>query len=93
MNSIAIKALLVFTFLVSFSIQAQNTVSPEDLGTLLGEWAGGSIIYMDYSTNKPFSMPAKVLVKQSKNGYQLTLDIRYPKEPHANSKGNGYGRW
>jgi len=70
----------------SNTIQVQNTLSPKDLKSLQGEWSDGSLTYMDYSSNKPFSMPAKVKVMRSKNGYHLTLDIQYPNEPHANSK-------
>ena len=44
------------------------------------------LTYLDYSTNKPFTMPANVSVEQGKNEFQVLLSITYPKEPNANSK-------
>ena len=78
--------LMVLT-LVCFSITyAQNNITPDDLTTLLGEWKG-SLTYTDYQTNKPFTMPANVVVSQGKNKNQLLLAVSYPQEAHANSKG------
>lgn len=50
-----------------------------------GKWKG-TLTYIDYGTNKPFTMPANVSVEQGKNEYQVQLLINYPKEPNANSK-------
>lgn len=63
---------------------AQNTVTPNDLNLLLGEWTG-TLTYTDYRSNKPYSMPANLLVKQKSNPYMLMLNINYPNEPKANS--------
>jgi len=71
--------------LFSFENYAQNTITPDDLNMLLGEWTG-TLTYIDYSSNKPFTMPAKLIVKQRQNENQLLLFISYPKEPNANSK-------
>ncbi|MBT8236739.1 MAG: hypothetical protein KJO04_11145 [Bacteroidia bacterium] len=80
--------LIIFTvlsLLISHVNYAQNTITPDDLTMISGEWQG-SLTYMDYSTNKPFTMPANVTVEQGKNEYQVQLLISYPKEPNANSK-------
>lgn len=79
------KILIILTFLLPNYNYSQNSVSTDDLKTLLGEWVG-SLTYTDYSTNKPFTMPANLIVTQGKNSYQLILNITYPKEPNANSK-------
>lgn len=86
------KILIVFTILISFQNYAQTSsrdvsemVTPEDLKIILGKWTG-SLTYVDYRTNKPFTMPSNVDVKQGKNEKQLLLLITYPKEPNANSK-------
>jgi hypothetical protein len=60
-------------------------ISPEDLDIIAGKWKG-SLTYLDYSTSKPFTMPANVSVEPGKNEYQVQLFINYPKEPNANSK-------
>lgn len=88
-----IPILVVFTFLFSFENYAQKTtkesfeetVTPDDLKILLGDWTG-TLTYIDYSSNKPFTMPANLRVEQGKNENQLLLFINYPNEPHANSK-------
>lgn len=64
---------------------SQNNVTTDDLKIIMGEWTG-TLTYTDYGTNKPFTMPAKLIVSQGKNDYQLILNINYPKEPNANSK-------
>ncbi|MBT8296992.1 MAG: hypothetical protein KJO52_01545 [Maribacter sp.] len=75
----------VFTLLISQGNYSQNTISPDDLDIISGKWKG-TLTYLDYSTNKPFTMPANVSVEQGKNEYQVQLFITYPKEPNANSK-------
>ena len=79
------KLLIVFTLLLSIQNHSQNTVTTNDLEILLGEWVG-TLTYTDYGTNKPFTMPANLIVSPGKNKYQLILSINYPKEPNANSK-------
>lgn len=63
------KYIITYLFLtmmmISLSTYAQTKVIPEDLKTLIGSWEG-SLTYLDYQTNKPFTMPATVVVKQGK---------------------------
>ena len=86
------KILVVFTILISFENYSQTSsaetperITTKDLKIILGKWTG-SLTYVDYRTNKPFTMPSNVDVKQGKNEKQLLLLITYPKEPNANSK-------
>lgn len=79
------KILIVLIFLIAQGTYAQNTISPDDLDIISGKWKG-TLTYLDYSTNKPFTMPANVSVERGKNEYQVQLLINYPKEPNANSK-------
>lgn len=79
------QLLIVFTLLFAFKNYAQNTITSDDLNILLGEWTG-TLTYTDYSSNKPFTMPANLVVKQGKNENQLLLFINYPEEPNANSR-------
>ena len=88
------KLLIVIALLCACQIYAQQesikssekNVLPEDLKMLLGDWSG-SLTYMDYSSDKPYTMPANLKVKHGKNKYQFTLLFMYPNEPKANSKG------
>lgn len=85
MKNTLTNILIVFAFLLPNIIYSQNIVTTDDLKTLLGEWTG-SLTYTDYSTNKPFTMPANLIVSQGKNNDQLILNINYPNEPNANSR-------
>jgi len=86
MKYAALKFFIVLTLLITQVNYAQNTISPDDLTRISGEWQG-TLTYIDYSTNKPFTMPANVTVEQGKNAYQVQLLYKYPNEPNANSKG------
>ena len=87
------KVLIVFCVLLSFKNYAQQaitetseqTLNSKDLEILFGDWTG-SLTYIDYNSNKPYSMPANLTVKQGKNKNQLVLNFIYPNEPNANSK-------
>ena len=74
----------LFVLIFSLNVYSQSQVLPEDLKLLIGEWEG-SITYLDYQTNKPFTMPANLIVEQGKNKYRLLLKNMYPNEPKANS--------
>jgi len=88
------KITLIFFFLL-FSVdnyaQKENLDTPskkvtsEDLMIIVGNWTG-NITYLDYRTNKPFTMPANVTVKQGKNKDQLFLYNVYHNEPKANNR-------
>ncbi len=89
-----IKLLVLFTVLFSLETNAQTTsydsdtkryITPNDLKIILGKWTG-SLTYIDYSTNNPYTMPSNVDVKPGKNEKQLLLLFTYPNEPKANSK-------
>ncbi len=67
----------------SFSY-SDSTVSSKDFKRLVGCWQG-SLTYLDYSSNKPFSMPANIVVKEFKKGEPIVCAITYPKEPSANA--------
>ena len=81
--------MLIATATVAQSSTARSVedrITTNDLKTVIGEWTG-SLTYMDYSSNKPYSMPAEVKVEAGKNEFQYILNYSYPNEPKANSKG------
>ncbi len=77
---------MLIAIIFSTQIQAQKTVTVNDLEPLVGEWTG-SLTYVDYSSNKPYTMPANLSASQGKDKHQLSLMYTYPNEPKANSKG------
>ena len=77
--------LIAFTLLFSLQSVGQKTITSDDLNLIIGKWTG-SLTYIDYSSNEPYTMPANLIVKQGKNKNQLLLLNNYPKEPKANNK-------
>ena len=72
---------LIF-FLAAFTLTV--TVSLNDFKPALGKWKG-TITYLDYTSGKPFSMPANVTItKNKKAANQLVFAYEYPNEPKAN---------
>lgn len=76
---------IVLSFSLGSVLYAQNTISSDNLSSIHGSWEG-SLTYMDYGTNQPYTMPANVEVKPGKNNYQILLFFSYPNEANANSK-------
>jgi hypothetical protein len=70
---------------VSFlGLKAQTKIMREELQPLMGNWQG-SLTYLDYTSGKPYSMPANVEIKQIGRSNQLLWTLQYPDEPEANS--------
>jgi hypothetical protein len=79
-----IKILLsLLLFLFTSTSFGQHTVQPEILENTIGEWKG-TLSYLDYQTNEPYTMPVHLRIESGKNKYQFKLFLEYPKEPSAN---------
>ena len=80
-KSIFLSLLLFYT--VSVFCQAPS-VSASEFNKLAGCWEG-QLTYLDYGTNKPFSMPANLQVTRISNTKSFVLANIYPEEPKANA--------
>ena len=80
MKYIILNIILLF----SLGSYGQPQITPEDLKSIVGTW-DGSITYVDYQTNKPFTMAANLVVEQGRNENTLVLNNFYPNEPKANN--------
>lgn len=81
------KSLTLIFCLISLSLafaQKSSKVTVADLKPLIGKWQGG-LTYLDYSSGKPFTMPANVDIERSGAGRSFLFINSYPKEPNANS--------
>ena len=79
------KFILINIFLLfSLNIYSQTQITHEDLKTIVGSWEG-TITYLDYQTNKAFTMAANLIVEKGKDENSLVLHNIYPNEPKANS--------
>jgi hypothetical protein len=64
--------------------QTTTHVIVKDFKPAFGKWKG-SLTYLDYSSGKPYTMPANVIIsKNGNNTQQLILAFAYPDEPKAN---------
>lgn len=76
---------LFFTVLyLKISDQADAVISAKDLKDLRGCWQG-SLTYLDYSSNKPYTMNADLKVSRTGRSHTFILENIYPQEPKANS--------
>ncbi len=79
---ICIVSCLSFYNCFSYS---DSTITHKDLTKLVGCWEG-SLTYIDYTSNRPFSMPARIIVKNSNKNNIVVCSLIYPKEPKANTQ-------
>jgi hypothetical protein len=77
------KSMWVLSLLIISASFTQETmsVSVDDFSPAYGKWKG-SLTYLDYSSGKPYTMPADVTIEPLKA--QIVLAYEYPKEPQAN---------
>lgn len=70
--------------LIAIAFAFTTSVSVKDFKPAYGKWTG-TITYLDYSSGKPFTMPANVTIsKNKKETNQLIFAFEYPNEPKAN---------
>lgn len=72
-----------FLLMFNLSYSQKTTLLSEDFKIIIGCWQG-TLIYLDYTTNKPFSMSANLDIKQIDETNNFSFANIYPEEPHAN---------
>ncbi len=83
-NLLNITTLLIAFFnLCFFASTAQVSISNVDLQPIIGSWQG-SLTYLDYTTNKPFTMPANIDIEQIGQSNTFVFGNSFPEEPNAN---------
>ncbi len=65
-------------------INAQFKVTTSHLKPLIGNWTG-TLTYLDYKSNKPYTMPANIEVSRIGKLKEFLVANIYPNEPKANS--------
>jgi hypothetical protein len=86
------SCLLIACFLFFTSnclAQHGATISKQDLQLFIGDWKG-SLTYLDYTSGKPYTMPADLTIKEIKKGRLYLFENKYPNEPNANSSDTVY---
>lgn len=73
-----------FVFLYSSALSQAALLGANDFKALIGCWQG-TLTYLDYTTNKPFSMPANLNIQRVVNTNNFIFANIYPNEPQANS--------
>lgn len=83
-STLLLYVVLIFSANNSYGNSDSTTISRNDFIFLAGCWKG-TLTYRDYSTGKPFSMPAELKVDSITEKNFITCFIKYPKEPSANA--------
>ena len=85
--NVLVSIILVASSFPGFVSLDPPKVKSRDLQILMGAQWIGTLTYLDYSRNKPVSIPSKLTVTQSK-GDKLSwvFEYQYPDEPKANSE-------
>lgn len=78
----------LFLILSILPVVAQTpAVKPEDFRLLTGDRWTGTLVYLDYGSNKEVSILSNLTVNESKEKDPTWIfEYEYPKEPNANSK-------
>ncbi len=77
-------AIAMMLFLSHASMAQPVKVKRSDFLSLSGNWKG-TLTYLDYSSGKPYTMPAEVSIKPLKGTNAYSFYNSYPDEPKANS--------
>jgi len=86
MNLLVKITLCAFMTLSMINLQGQEAkITKTDINNLVGEWEG-SLTYLDYSSNKPYSMPCNASISVIEKMNHIKVSYTYPNEPKANSK-------
>lgn len=87
------QLLYTVIFLLSvFNLPAQQHTKEfqiADLSGSLGKWIG-SLTYLDYTSGKPYTMPADISISFATNPAGYIMTYEYPNEPKANEVDTTY---
>ena len=77
---------LSISLLIATVCNAQNSfrIIQKDFEKLSGTWQG-SLTYLDYSSGKPYTMPADIKIKRVEQTNKFIFSNIYPNEVNANS--------
>lgn len=86
MKKIRLYLTLIITLLITTICSAQNSFKSiqKDFYKLSGTWEG-SLTYLDYSSGKPYTMPADIEIKRIGKTNKFVFSNIYPNETNANS--------
>lgn len=86
MKKVKLYMVLNFTLLIVVTINAQSSfkIIQKDFNKLSGTWQG-SLTYLDYSSGKPYTMPANIEIKRINKTNKFVFSNIYPNEVSANS--------
>ena len=82
---IGFTILVTLLFATFSTAQETTTISAKDFKVLIGNWQG-SLTYLDYSSGKPYTMPADAIIKRLGKTNTFIFSSIYPNETNANSQ-------
>ncbi len=86
MRNIKYVPAIIVILLSAASCVAQNKTKPSiaDFTQLCGSWVG-NLTYLDYSSGKPYTMQANLIIKRINKTNNYSISNIYPNETNANS--------
>lgn len=81
---ITLIALLTVCYLGNSHAQQNQKITIDDFMMLFGNWQG-TLTYLDYSSGKPYTMPADVDIRRMEKTNKIIFSNIYPNESSANS--------
>lgn len=86
MSKLCIQLFVICTLVITSICAAQISFKTiqKDFHTLSGDWEG-SLKYVDYSTGKPYTVLADIIIKGLGMTSTIVFSTIYPKEISANS--------
>ena len=86
MKKVKLCMVLNFTLLIAVTTNAQSNfkIIQKDFNKLSGTWQG-SLTYLDYSSGKPYTMPADIDIKRINKTNKFVFSNIYTNEVSSNS--------
>lgn len=81
MKKLTLLALSLMGSIVT--VLGQTTINPRHLKPIIGSWTG-TLTYLDYTSGKPFSMPADLTIAPAQDRNQFQCSNAFPQEAEAN---------
>lgn len=83
------KSILFLSLLLVIGSLNAQSFQIKNLSNSIGKWEG-KLTYLDYSSGKPYTMSANIIISLTENEKGYIMEYEYPKEPQANSKDTTY---
>lgn len=83
------KLFLFLALILAWGYSIAQSFQVKDLSNSVGRWEG-KLTYLDYSSGKPYTMLANIMIDLTSDKKGYVMGYEYPKEPQENSKDTSF---